>query len=63
MRVYSGRTRKVLMGIWGEPFSREGLGWEVTALPDVNCDGAPDLLVAVGGRGLVFAGPGHAEHR
>lgn len=59
--VYSGRTRKAIFGVWAPPGSRQGLGLEVAALPDVNGDGAPDLIVADGSSAFAFAGPGRRQ--
>jgi hypothetical protein len=56
--VYSGRTHEAIFGVWAEPGTREGLGLEVVPLPDVNGDGARDILVADENTAYIFAGPG-----
>lgn len=56
--VVSGRTRKVMFGVWGRPGIRDGMGLDVAPLPDVNGDGHPDLVVIAADGGYVFAGPG-----
>ena len=61
--VYSGRTRRAILGVWAPPGSRKGLGLEVTALPDVNGDGCADLVVTDEDTAYVFAGPGPAKKR
>lgn len=59
--VYSGRTREPIFGVWGAPGSRNGLGLEVAALPDVDGDGAPDLIVTDESSAYAFSGSGHAQ--
>lgn len=56
--VYSGRTHKVIFGVWGEPGSMEGLGVGVSRLPDITGDGYPDVLVSNGRTAFAFRGPG-----
>jgi len=59
--IYSGKTREVIWGAWGPPGSREGLGYRIVRLPDINADGAPDVLVTSGSHAFAFAGPGRAR--
>jgi hypothetical protein len=56
--VYSGRTHKVIFGVWGEPGSMDGLGVGVSRLPDITGDGYPDVLVSNGNTAFAFRGPG-----
>jgi hypothetical protein len=61
--VYSGRTHHAIFGVWAPPGSRKGLGLEVTALPDINGDGCPDIIVSDEDTAYVFAGPGPAKKK
>src|SRR5262249_7000572 len=56
--IYSGRDRTVITGIFGHPGSREGVGLQITALPDISGDGFPDLAVLAGDEAWIVAGPG-----
>ncbi|MCE9594368.1 MAG: hypothetical protein K8S98_09240 [Planctomycetes bacterium] len=56
--VYSGRTRKVIFGVWARAGSRQGLGLQVAAVDDLSGDGMPDILVTDLNTAYVFAGPG-----
>ena len=56
--VYSGKTCRPMLGVWGPPGSRLGLGLCVLPMPDVSGDGYPDLLVTDEDTAYVFAGPG-----
>lgn len=59
--VYSGKAHEAVFGVWAAPGTRRGLGLEVSALPDVNSDGFPDIAVADRDTAYVFAGPGPAK--
>jgi hypothetical protein len=59
--VYSGATRRPIFGVWALPGTRLGLGQCVLALPDLNGDKQPDLLVTDEKSAYVFAGPGAAK--
>jgi hypothetical protein len=61
--VYSGRTHQAIFGVWAPPGSRKGLGLEVAALPDINGDGCPDIIVSDEDTAYVFAGPGPAKSK
>jgi len=56
--VYSGRTREVILGAWGAPGSRDGMGIHGTAIPDLTSDGCPELLIVGSNAAYVFPGPG-----
>jgi hypothetical protein len=56
--VYSGRTRQVIMGVWGDPGSRQGMGLNGSPVPDLDGDGWPEIAVVDGKGAHVFAGPG-----
>ncbi|MFN0009381.1 MAG: hypothetical protein ACKVXR_15865 [Planctomycetota bacterium] len=56
--VYSGRTRRVIFGVWGEPGTMQGLGVGVSPLPDFTGDGWPDVMVAKEDTAYAFRGPG-----
>jgi len=58
--VYSGRARHVILGVWGSPGVRRGIGLEVAPMPDIDGDGHPDVLVADQDTAYVFSGPGPA---
>ena len=60
VRVYSGRTRKVVLGIWGTPGSHQGMGLAATGIPDVTGDGRRDLVVGDGKDAYVYSGSGAA---
>ncbi len=55
--VFSGRTREILMGVFGLPEVFDGLGLQVLGLPGVNSDGVRDFLVADVTSAWIFAGP------
>lgn len=57
--IVSGRTREVMLGIYGKPGSREGIGLNTTSVPDVSGDGWPDLVVSGYHWNYVFPGPGN----
>lgn len=56
--VHSGRTQKVIFGVWALPGSRQGLGLHVTAVDDLSSDGMPDILITDLDTAYIFAGPG-----
>jgi len=56
--VYSGRTREAIFGVWGVGSGFVGVGAEVLTLPDVDGDGAADVLVGGSRNAYVFRGPG-----
>lgn len=56
--VLSGRSREVIMAVYGEPGSRDGMGLAMSPLPDLSGDGHPDLAVTAADGVHVFAGPG-----
>jgi hypothetical protein len=58
--VYSGKSQRLILGVWGRPGSREGLGEQLLALPDFSGDGLADLLVVGQLAAYAFAGPGRA---
>jgi len=55
--VYSGRTRRPVLGVFGAPGSTAGLGAHMAAIPDVDGDGRRDLLITSAGTAYVFASP------
>jgi hypothetical protein len=58
--VYSGRTRRVIMGVWGRPGSMQGMGLGGARIPDLDGDGWPEIAVVDGSSAHVFRGPGPA---
>jgi FG-GAP repeat len=56
--VRSGRTREVLMGVWGAPGSRQGMGLAGCSVPDIDGDGWPEVAVVDMDGAHVFPGPG-----
>jgi hypothetical protein len=54
--VFSGRTREILFGVFGEPGSMAGIGLDVAPIPDIGGDGLPDLVVTDESHAYVFAG-------
>jgi hypothetical protein len=58
--VYSGLTHEPLFGAWGPSGSMKGLGLAVCALPDLNGDGRPELLVTDEDTAYVFSGSARA---
>ncbi|MFN0244301.1 MAG: integrin alpha [Planctomycetota bacterium] len=60
--IFSGRTRKPILGVFGDPGDAGGLGDRIglamAPLPDINGDGSPDIAIASGERIYFFAGPG-----
>lgn len=44
--VYSGKDRSPMCGVWGLPGTFRNVGLDVAGLPDVNGDGAPELVVS-----------------
>jgi hypothetical protein len=58
--VYSGRTHELIWGAWAQPGTRRGLGLQMAAMPDVNGDGLPELMVTDEDIAYVFAGPGRS---
>lgn len=56
--VYSGRTHEVIMGAWGDPGSRHGMGLNGCVVPDLDGDGLPEIAVVDAKGAHVFAGPG-----
>lgn len=58
--VVSGRTHEIVWGVWGRPGTFDGMGLQMTSIPDVNGDEYPDLVVVSADAAYVFAGPGPA---
>jgi hypothetical protein len=56
--VMSGWPPKPVLGVYGLPDDREGVGLWVERAPDVDDDGRPDLLVTTHDRVLVFSTKG-----
>ncbi len=58
--IYSGKTQRVIFGVWGRPGTADGIGLHGAALPDLNRDGLPEIIVVGSNAAYVFAGPGPA---
>ncbi len=56
--LYSGRTQRVVFGVWGAPGSRDGMGLAGSAIPDLTGDGFAEIVVCDQGGAHVFPGPG-----
>jgi hypothetical protein len=58
VHVYSGRSKQPLLVVFGPADSMRGLGGDALVLPDVDGDGAADLLVRDENVAFAMRGPG-----
>ncbi len=56
--VYSGRTKRVIQGVWGLPGTSDGMGLGGAAIPDLDGDGFAEIVVCDANGAHVFPGPG-----